>query len=395
MVDRGTRWQRYCWFCKEFWAHRVEASGLEPQHSKVPDEPSQGAFLDRWFDYHRGYKVICTRDDGTEEREIAACQRPWRDVAPGYLPTFDQPDVPLARALDSATSHAEVVSIDETLDSLINADEEDDEDIARVTQLNLNERPHREIPEAPFGSAYALQQLQRTRARNLPPSNNQIQAARSRLVAAETRRRQIAIDLANADRDLVECRRRQTQLMQAQQTARNLERVFGTREELQRQGASYISPLTSMFTRAYDRYRTAEEVRAAERTTNANETRHRQFLGATNDPTDLQNFIREVEVEAIEDVSARRRPQSLDDARIERPPPKTEEEMQVELKCKICLQQIADTAVLPCGHLVMCGYCAAIAMPTKDEAQTQPLRRSAACPLCKKTVKRVARIYTA
>ena len=25
---------------------------------------------------------------------------------------------------------------------------------------------------------------------------------------------------------------------------------------------------------------------------------------------------------------------------------------------RICLQQVSDTAVLPCGHLVMCRYCA-------------------------------------
>ena len=39
------------------------------------------------------------------------------------------------------------------------------------------------------------------------------------------------------------------------------ERVFGTREEVERQGADYESPVAGLFTRAYERYRDAEEAR--------------------------------------------------------------------------------------------------------------------------------------
>lgn len=43
-VPRGTRWQRYCWFCKEFWEERVRASGLRAGQTRIPEVPDQGGF---------------------------------------------------------------------------------------------------------------------------------------------------------------------------------------------------------------------------------------------------------------------------------------------------------------------------------------------------------------
>lgn len=37
-----------------------------------------------------------------------------------------------------------------------------------------------------------------------------------------------------------------------------------------------------------------------------------------------------------------------------RPAPKSDEEMTLMMECKVCYSQIADIAVIPCGHLVMC-----------------------------------------
>lgn len=37
-----------------------------------------------------------------------------------------------------------------------------------------------------------------------------------------------------------------------------------------------------------------------------------------------------------------------------RPAPKSDDEMTLKMECKVCYSQIADVAVIPCGHLVMC-----------------------------------------
>ncbi|KAK4502495.1 hypothetical protein PRZ48_005920 [Zasmidium cellare] len=88
-VPRGTRWQRYCWFCKEFWENRVQASGLRPAQTRVPEVPDQSGFLERWYEFHQGYRIV-ERGDGSEER-VAVLGEDLRDVAPGCLPrTLDE-----------------------------------------------------------------------------------------------------------------------------------------------------------------------------------------------------------------------------------------------------------------------------------------------------------------
>ena len=83
-VPRGTRWQRYCWFCKEFWQKRVEVSGLLPSQTRIPEVPNIQEFLDRWYEFHRGYR-IAIRPDGSEER-VAVLGEDFKDVSPGVLP---------------------------------------------------------------------------------------------------------------------------------------------------------------------------------------------------------------------------------------------------------------------------------------------------------------------
>ena len=65
-VPRGTRWQRYCWFCKEFWAERVRVSGLRSGQTRLPEQPDQSAFLERWYEFWRGYRHV-KHEDGREE----------------------------------------------------------------------------------------------------------------------------------------------------------------------------------------------------------------------------------------------------------------------------------------------------------------------------------------
>ena len=79
-------------------------------------------------------------------------------------------------------------------------------------------------------------------------------------------------------------------------------------------------------------------------------------------------------------------PRGLDQPDDGRPAPKSDEDMTVKLECKICYQQLADTVVLPCGHLVMCEWCAMQHIPSHHGDHTRP-KRPTDCPLCRKRVK--------
>ncbi|KAF2086439.1 hypothetical protein K490DRAFT_9207, partial [Saccharata proteae CBS 121410] len=61
------------------------------------------------------------------------------------------------------------------------------------------------------------------------------------------------------------------------------------------------------------------------------------------------------------------------------------EEMTTVLECKVCFSQCADTALLPCGHMVMCRWCADIQIPARPNDHTQPAA-PAKCPTCRKKV---------
>jgi hypothetical protein len=83
-------------------------------------------------------------------------------------------------------------------------------------------------------------------------------------------------------------------------------------------------------------------------------------------------------------------PLSLDN-QPDRPAPKTEEEMTKVLACQVCYQQVADIAVLPCGHMVMCQWCADVVVPIKHgHIPTRPTK----CPMCRKQVKQRFKIHT-
>lgn len=75
----------------------------------------------------------------------------------------------------------------------------------------------------------------------------------------------------------------------------------------------------------------------------------------------------------------------------DRPAPKTDSEMTKVLACQVCYQQVADIAVLPCGHMVMCQWCADVVVPVKHSHI--PVRPSK-CPMCRKQVKQRFKIHT-
>lgn len=69
-----------------------------------------------------------------------------------------------------------------------------------------------------------------------------------------------------------------------------------------------------------------------------------------------------------------------------RPEPKTDEQLKVDLACKICFSQLVDTVLLPCGHACMCQWCANQHMEISKYDKTRPIQ-PATCPMCRKRIK--------
>ncbi|KAL9053148.1 MAG: hypothetical protein Q9162_004945 [Coniocarpon cinnabarinum] len=256
-----------------------------------------------------------------------------------------------------------------------------------------NEQLRPPAQEANSTSENSLPAANRPSAPVALPSGDQADEVQKRLDEALDRKRRITEQLTSAETELRLCREQHRQITSAQQRMRNFERVFGSREEIQQQGDAYQSPVSAMFERAYGWFQTAEEVRAAERNSNRQEQQYEQLLSSIEEPwlrRTLNNARRQADEES---PPVNHQPNSLDDERVPRPPPKEDAEMVVSLSCRVCWQQMSDTAVFPCGHLVMCSYCAEIAVPTRDASNTCPERRDAKCLLCRKHVKRIARVY--
>ncbi|QSS65619.1 hypothetical protein I7I51_06465 [Histoplasma capsulatum] len=71
----------------------------------------------------------------------------------------------------------------------------------------------------------------------------------------------------------------------------------------------------------------------------------------------------------------------LDCAEDGRPEPKETEELTVTLECKACMSQLIDTVMLPCGHAVLCHWCARQHMLSSRMDEAKP------CPMCREHVK--------
>lgn len=83
------------------------------------------------------------------------------------------------------------------------------------------------------------------------------------------------------------------------------------------------------------------------------------------------------------------------DSQPDRPAPMTDEQMTKKVACQVCYQQLADIAVLPCGHMVMCEWCADVVVPTKGSSSGTGhlpvgVRR---CPMCRKQVRQRFKIH--
>ncbi|KAK2807913.1 hypothetical protein FQN50_005155 [Emmonsiellopsis sp. PD_5] len=99
-------------------------------------------------------------------------------------------------------------------------------------------------------------------------------------------------------------------------------------------------------------------------------------------------------LEHMAEMNRVQQPQSkgLDNQNDGRPEPKESAELTVNLECKACMSQLIDTAVLPCGHAVLCRWCAEQHAPSSNLDKTK-LRPGALCPMCREPVRQKIRIY--
>ncbi|KAL4916830.1 hypothetical protein BDW62DRAFT_95271 [Aspergillus aurantiobrunneus] len=79
----------------------------------------------------------------------------------------------------------------------------------------------------------------------------------------------------------------------------------------------------------------------------------------------------------------------LDSPQKSRPEPKETDELTINMECKICMGQLVDTVLLPCGHATLCRWCADEHIPSHNGYP----RGKASCPLCREPVRQKHRIY--
>ena len=384
MVNRGNRYHRYCYFCREFWQNRIAATNppMNPCDTKIPHDPDQGDFISKWLEFHAGTRPL---------------ERPWHLVDPGTLPLASHQDArpTVFHTVRSRTSESgEHTSIDETMDRLIRAaeDEDEDEHVNILTERNVLECAEA-FRDAEAEKERCLQAVREARFRQMALTRELSEASEhfQRAMA----RRVVACDDVNLRRRELEAA---TLQRYGPRPAEATSGVFPTAQEIERQDPNYVSPLTTMFGRATDRYNAAEEVRAAVRThaehteryialvreIHADAPWHRNNGRMEPQPNDVD--IRPVAAH-YRDIPQR----TLDDPEDNRPAPLSDHEMTVKLSCKVCLQQRAEVAVIPCGHLVMCSWCAPICCPgTREDGTTT---RRTHCPFCRSLVRRVVKVY--
>ncbi len=437
LIDpRASRYQKTnnvdC-FDLEFWTNRLAATDppLDISHTRIPEIPDQTEFLDKWNEFHQGYR-IAKRPDGTETR-IAVIGEPFKEVSPGFLPrTLAQLRAGVvndARRLENRLRRRRLSAAEEQV-------QEPQQDMEEMFDALINEaeaEPEQEIQqqhaeEAPNAEPAPIPPIAELPGSEPPPPLRPLTRGEAQLQRARER----------------------------------FARVFGSREDVQQE--DYVSPLTTMYGRAYDRYRQAEQRRADGTTTapsldglSAQERRDieeqllwgvmresqamsesleqegdvwsyapanpnlAQYLSSrqaqaeasssssrntsratTGGLSEVRTSIQQINSElrrlrlaseALSTIRANATPQaplmSLDN-QPDRPEPKTDAEMTKTLSCQVCYQQLADIAVLPCGHMVMCQWCADVVIPVRhSHIPTRPSK----CPMCRKQVKQRFKIH--
>ncbi|KAF2763283.1 hypothetical protein EJ05DRAFT_506894 [Pseudovirgaria hyperparasitica] len=522
-VQRGTRWDKYCWFCAEYWKNRVAAAGIEPPQSRVPERPDQADFLEKWFIFHKGSITIPTSSGSTHT--IAIDIQDWGLVSPGILPQIPPSTVnelitkfgteslsllqevvpvnlPEEGPTDTMPPH---VSLDDALDGLMNDGDSEMPspsqaranvghlDITQLTQprarranvnnsTQLGARNRRYREHYGYTARPPIQQgntrLQRTvQADGMTWNGGVAQpataAARDNF-ASLNQSENVPPSRRNGSPDFYEF---DTAQSAARETNRQRRRgrqaaVFGSREDVQRD--DYTSPITQMFANAERHQRQLDQDRMhAEQLTRQEASvsapgsatqpsrnnlgshladlllvdsnnseyferdnrwnfppRHRRMLDITNNNVyrnAYPDFYRQTPgivsppadpptYDSIFD-RAHTRPlahgppyltgdfhnpapvasqlsQTLDNPA--RPEPLSDEEMNVSIACNVCYVQKASVVLIPCGHMIMCQWCADVVVPLNGSGDNTFVRRRDGprqCPKCRKHVSQRHKVH--
>jgi len=186
--------------------------------------------------------------------------------------------------------------------------------------------------------------------------------------------------------------------------------ALGTIEDVQQD--DYVSPITGMFTRAYDRFRVAEEVRQAEArftTMHLSELSggppaptslpiaqyrqqqrsnfHRQFYHHQDSSSPLQS-LPHPEPDPMDEG-----PNPVDLQTLQRPTPSSAESLKVDFACKVCCEQKVNVINEPCMHACMCQWCAGILRSECRNEQGRFDGRLWRCPICRARITQVRKFY--
>ena len=201
-------------------------------------------------------------------------------------------------------------------------------------------------------------------------------------------------------------------VLQSMESSNTTTWSMGTREDVERQGDDYVSPIGQLFSQAYRRYNDAEAQRnnaAAPPTSSRAVTvsEARSILLQDAQVLARPELADAIGSDADSSSSDDGTPRGLDAPNTSRPAESlTDEQMMRNMQCHICFQQLASVACMPCGehpktasrhlkishadpvlgHCVMCKWCAERHLPSSAADRTRPIGRRE-CPLCRRQVR--------
>ncbi|KAL2813258.1 hypothetical protein BJX63DRAFT_432073 [Aspergillus granulosus] len=131
-------------------------------------------------------------------------------------------------------------------------------------------------------------------------------------------------------------------------------------------------------------------VTAAPRRPDRSETRARRHAYLRNmHSSDVQAMYEETLRHASLYNASWGQKKGLDIPQEDRPEPKETEDLTLNMECKVCMAQLIDTVLLPCGHAILCRWCADQQFPSHKGN----IKGKTPCPMCRETVRQRVRSF--
>lgn len=404
--------------------------------TRLPESPDITDFLRQWDDWHRGFRLI-VNEDGTEQRQ-AMVGEPLSECAHGFLPRSvdelrnglqpgdqerlergDQPERPIAPVHRPDDDF--VVPDDERL-----FDEEPDGPTPppEPTMRQAAAAEHGHLAELAgdysFSPPDSRAQIQTLSTEPSQPSdrtddvdvNRPLRIARQHYQRVTNLRRDLQKMRISIDRVVSGLQASDIDVPDTEDALEQLNRLnerFARYQEApldmpEVNHADYVSPIGGMFERAWRWHHQVQtdrqHARSAQDTEtlrdsqgrfvplpqiNHSEMSYEQMLALTMRQPDRDRPAEGQQEEATPFMG-------LDQPG--RPPPiEDDEAFKVDTRCEVCLHQVANVATFPCGHMVMCSWCADEVIPRHVAARNVPRDLTAKCPQCRRKVKHVYKVH--